>query len=896
MSETNHLLFTNIIDKITGLMSGPFWLQRYSWSNFNHLFTQIAIKRETSMNKNTIINLPNASGVFKKTLLVSAMLSALSATTTLQAQENDTAEADDGDIERIFVTASKRQTGLQQTPIAITVVGSEAIEQAKVLDIGDLQVLVPTLRVTPLQRSTNTSFAIRGFGNGTNNTGIEPSVGIFIDGVYRSRAAASIGDLPRLQQIEVLSGPQSTLFGKNASAGVISIRTAEPSYDHEGKIELGIGNYNQQLVKGYYTNGITDNLAFSVSAGMNTRDGYTDTITEASLAKLNDRDRWNLRGQLLYEPTEDVTVRFIADYSEIDETCCTVSGYRNGPTAPAIAALGGMVTSDADPFSFESALNVSPNDTVEDGGYSLQIDVDFDSFAFTSITALRTNESTYLNDVDFTSLDILIETNGTDIDTFTQEFRLTSTGDNTLDWMVGAFIFDESVDTGDVLTYGKDVRPFFDVLTANPALGALDPFFATLEGLYPTLNSGDIFSEGSIVKTDFTQQNDAYSFFVNLDYHLTDDFTATLGVSYTKDEKEITIQQINTDKFSAIDFDTELTVLGAPLLPTLTGILIGAGLPDAVAAGTASAVISGYRPLQFQPPFLELPNSAEPNSSDDDKITWSLRGAYTFSKNVNFFATAATGFKASSWNLSRDSKPFISDATAIAAVPSLLNANQGYGTRFASPEKATVYELGIKTRFSEGAFNATIFDQTIEGFQSSIFVGTGFVLSNAGEQNTRGIEFDSVWRATDNVSLTLAGTLLDPQYVSFINGTDENGSIDLSGTQVPGVHEQSITAGITYSLDFDNGIYGYLRTDYIYESDVRAVGNIPPEVRREVSTFNASAGLNFENGVMLQLYVRNLTNDKYFLSSFPRPIQAGSIQVYPNQPRTFGASVSYVFD
>jgi outer membrane receptor protein involved in Fe transport len=323
---------------------------------------------------------------------------------------------------------------------------------------------------------------------------------------------------------------------------------------------------------------------------------------------------------------------------------------------------------------------------------------------------------------------------------------------------------------------------------------------------------------------------------------------------------------------------------------------MGAGLPAPVAAGTSAAVIAGFRPLQFQPPFLELPNSVEANSSDDDQITWSLRGAYTLNRNVNFFATAATGFKASSWNLSRDSKPFSSDAAAIAAVPSLLNANQGYGTRFASPEDATVYELGIKTSFKEWSFNATLFDQTIEGFQSSIFVGTGFVLSNAGEQNTRGIEFDSLWRATDDLTLTLAGTLLDPQYVSFINGTDENGSIDLSGTQVPGVHEQSITAGATYSFDFDNGMYGYLRTDYIYESDVRVVGNIIPEVRREVSTFNMSAGLNFENGVMLQLYVRNLTNDEYFLSSFPRPIQAGSIQVYPNQPRTFGASVSYVFD
>jgi outer membrane receptor protein involved in Fe transport len=214
----------------------------------------------------------------------------------LNAQEIKLASQDDEKgIERIMVTASKRLTGLQETPIAITVVRGKDIEEAKVLDINDLQTLVPTLRVTPLQRSTNTNFTIRGFGNGTNNTGIEPSVGVFIDGVYRSRAAAQIGDLPRLQQIEVLSGPQSTLFGKNASAGVINVRTMEPSFDLEGNVEVGYGNYNQQLVKGYITNGVTDELAFSLSGGYNTRDGYTDSVS--GLNKLNDKDRWNMRAQ-----------------------------------------------------------------------------------------------------------------------------------------------------------------------------------------------------------------------------------------------------------------------------------------------------------------------------------------------------------------------------------------------------------------------------------------------------------------------------------------------------------------------------------------------------------------------------------------------------------------------
>ncbi|MFT4809096.1 MAG: iron complex outermembrane receptor protein [Paraglaciecola sp.] len=811
------------------------------------------------MNTNKSNNLQCANRILKKTLLVTSILGALSAT-SLQAQEAEAVEQEQ-EFERIFVTASKRTTGLQETPVAIQVVTGEAIKQANIADIADLQNLVPTLRVTPLERSSNVNFSLRGFGNGANNTGIEPSVGIFIDGVYRSRAGGAIGDLPRVSQIEVLSGPQSTLFGKNASAGVISVRTLEPSYDFEGKVEAGIGNYNNKLVKGYVTNGITDDLAYSLSGGFNTRDGFTESISNVEGIKdLNDKDRWNLRGQMLYEPMDDVKVRFIADYSEINEICCTVAAVINGPTTGASQALGGIVLDDADPFAFQSALNTSPTNDVEDGGVSVQVDVDFENFAFTSIVAYRTNEvmtgADEPHDVDYNSSDVLGLSTRTDIKTSTQEFRLTSTSENTLDWMVGAFFFQEQVEQSDSLSFGEDASGFIDFLIGGP--GTL----AFLEGAigFPP---GSFYSAGSQINTAFFQDNDAYSIFGNFDYHISDDLTATLGIAYTNDEKEVTmVQPVNEATFSSFQLP--------PFLAALAGV-------------------------QFLPQNLDLPNLVEDNSTSDSKTTYSVRLAYTLNKNVNFFATAATGFKATSWNLSRDSRPFPSDEAALVTA-GLTQPNQSYGTRYASPELATVYEVGMKTRFKKGGFNVTIFDQTIEGFQSSTFLGNGFVLANAGEQSTKGIEFDSVYHASDEWTLTLAGTFLDPVYDSFVGASAVGGGqIDLSGTKPAGIHEQSITAGIVYNYELDNGMYGYVRTDYIYESEVRLVSNVPASLTREVSTFNASAGLSFENGVMLQLYVRNLTNDEYFLSSFPPPTQTGSFSAYPNPPRTFGVNVSYEF-
>jgi len=807
------------------------------------------------------------------------------------SQENN-AQSEDELYEQILITASKRSTGLQETPIAVSVTSGEAIEQTQVLDIQDLQALVPTLRVNPLQRSANTNFSIRGFGNGANNTGIEPSVGVFIDGVYRSRAAAQIGDLPRVQQVEVLSGPQSTLFGKNASAGVISIRTQGPSFSEEGKITLGVGNYNQRLLKGYYTNGITDELAFSLSGGVNKRDGYTESVVDG-VDNLNNRDRWNIRGQALYEPTADVKFRFIADYSEIDERCCTVADVINGPTTAVVRALGGTVLDTGDPFAFKSALNFNPTNTVEDGGVSLQIDVDFDTFALTSISAYRNNKSNYFADVDYTTLDILSEEGHTDIDTFTQELRLTSIGDNTLDWMFGMFYFSEEVDTGDTLFYGENIRSYFDVLLNSGVAQALaslptplpfdavfpNGFLGAFEPLYGQA-PGTFFNANQFVNSEFLQKNDALSVFFNLDYHISDKLTTTVGVSYTEDEKDVSIEQINNEVLSSIDIINGPTVFGVPL-------------------STAVPALAGFIPtlqsVQFLPPQLIFPNAVEDGNTNDDKITWSARLAYEVNQNINVFATAATGFKASSWNLSRDTRPFAYDQSALTS-GNLARVNQTYGTRYAGPEESTVYELGLKARFKRGAFNVTLFDQTIEGFQSSTFVGTGFVLANAGKQSTQGIEFDSTLDVTDNLVFTFAGTILDPVYDSFVGANGINGPTDLSGEQPSGIHERSFVAGLTYHLEFENGITGFIRSDYLHESETQLVENVPPELTREVNMLNASAGLTFTNGISVQLWVRNLNNDEYYLSSFPPPIQAGSFNAYPNQPRTFGATVSYMFD
>lgn len=835
----------------------------------------------------------------RKHLLTSiAATATILGTTGVAAQDAD----ENFSLEEIIVTASKRPQTLQETPIAVSVTGADTIEKARVLDISDLQTIVPSLRVTTLQTSSNTNFVIRGFGNGANNAGIEPSVGVFIDGVYRSRSAAAIADLPRLERVEVLRGPQSTLFGKNASAGVISVVTAAPSYDAEGRVEIQYGNYDQKLVRAYVTGGLSDTFAVSLSGGWNKRDGFTEAL-DPNVPDLNDRDRFNLRAQALWEPTDNVSFRLIADYGEIDEICCAVTNVINGPTALGIQALGGVVLDDADPFSYTSPITEVPINKIEDGGISLQADVDFDGFALTSISAYRSNDSLNDTEPDYTSLEILDSAfNEANIDTYTQEIRLTSTGENRIDWMIGGFYFKEDITQVQGLEYGDAARTYVDSILIG-APGTL----AGLEALTGTPN-GSFFNGDTITRETFTQDNEAYSLFATLDIHLNDRLTLTGGLNYTNDKKTVTGSTVNTDTFSAVDFPQAFFNAGffgaTGLAPTPENIAaVEAGAPGTTAAIQAGADASAapLAPLQFQPPFLAFPNSVQDGRSSDDKLTWTARLTYDVSDNVNVYFSAATGYKATSWNLSRDARPFAANQAALEAA-GLTQVNQSFGTLFAGPEEATVYEVGLKARFNRGAFNLAVFDQTLEGFQSNIFQGSGFVLINAGETSTRGVEVDATWTPIDELTLTFAGTYLDPKFDDFqdfrIDFPVPSEVVDLSGTRPAGVHEFSISTSATYNHNFDNGTFGFIRVDYLYESDVQLVDNIVTvngEAHREVNLFNASAGLSFENGWGISVFARNLFNDEYLLSAFPGVIQPGTVNGYANTPRLWGFALTYDF-
>lgn len=837
----------------------------------------------------------------------------------------------------IVVTATKREQTLQDVPVAVTVTTGETIERAQIRDIKDLTSVVPSLRVNQLQSSANTNFSIRGFGNGANNAGIEPSVGLFIDGVYRSRSAAMIGDFPDIQRVEVLRGPQSTLFGKNASAGVISIVTQEPQFEFGGNVDASYGNYNAMVLKGVVTGPVSDSIALSLAGGVNKRDGYVRDLGTGG--RTNERDRWFIRGQALFE-NDALKVRLIGDYSKIDENCCAVVNVRQSPATAAILnpLVGGMVNDPSQRFDDIVYNNFASTNEIENYGFSGQIDYSLGPLKFTSITSWRRLNSVTNQDSDFTSAELL-ERNFQDlkIDTFTQEFRLASDIDGPLNILLGGFYFHENIDQSNEVFLGNDFRNYADLLIRGQSGGAFT--LAQVEQLMgatrgnPGLYAGRFFTPGTGLRESYGLKDESFSLFSQLDFEVTDGLTLTAGINYTKDTKHYQTGTVSDELFSSLvlsDFVAPATgVLISQQVGGILGVPGGFASPGQIAGfaqaqpaafaqittGTAAAAgqLRSLTPLQFLPPFLNVPNSVESDRLSDDDFSYTLRLSYDVTDTVNIYAGYATGYKASSINLSRDSRPFPQDRDAIVAA-GLAVPNLTYTSRFAGPEDSTVYEVGLKASWGIASANLAVFKQEIKGFQSNIFTGTGFVLTNAGKQSTFGIEFEGMVKPVEQLTLNLAVTYLDPTFDNF----EISAFGDLSGTTPAGVPPISATFGFQWDQPVGDGEDRIiLRSDFHYESLFRQVEGLPGflirdpatgeilpssipgaiqaarEFQHDTNELNASLTYAMGNGLELTVWGRNLLDDRYLNQVFDSPAQQGSISGYPNQPRTYGVAARF---
>ena len=796
----------------------------------------------------------------------------------------DTASSDD-----IIVTASKREQTLQDVPISVSVTSAQTIERAQIRDLIDLQSVVPSLKVAQFNGIGQTNFIIRGFGNGAGNVGIEGSVGVFIDGVYRSRSAASLNDLPEIERIEVLRGPQSTLFGKNVSAGAISIITKRPQFDIGGRIDLTVGNYGQMIAKATATGPLSKTIAVRLSGTINERDGFLNNVVTRQ--DVNNRDRGSLRADILWQPSSSLSVRIIGDYNEINERCCGTVQLLNGPAtafiaAPAPFGLGAAVSNPTTRFDRNIAFTQDPTNHIVGKGVSGQIDYESGFAKFTSITAYRDQLDSSAQDVDFTGADLSNRVDRTRIKTFTQEFRIASAGTGPFSWLVGGFYDHEDLETRSTINFGSQIRAYADALSGASASFPGRSNIYALEYLQSLVNpairpGATYFAAGQAVTAPFTLKQESYSIFGQAEFKITPRLTITGGISYLNDRKTSTSNIVLSDAFS------RLNLQNVPELPFL-------GVP-ANAFGALGALQFFYGNAPTHGP-VNYPNANESGVLKGDKVTYLGRAAYDFGF-LNAYVSYSTGWKAGAYNLSTD-----------ARAPDV----NGIG-RTADPENVTLYEAGIKAAFRGGFFNLAVFKQDIRGFQSNAYTGTGYSLVNAGKESVRGFEADAAYKPVSWLAVTGSVTYLDPKYDSFQRAPCVNYDTarcplnpltgqrplfrDLSGDRPAGISKWSFSTSATLSHSLTNDIGGFLRGEYDYASNVQLTETTPPNLSTYgLNNVNASLGLTSASAkVDVLFWVRNLTKDNTLIASFPTVAQDGSYSGIPNDPRTYGVTLTKRF-
>ncbi len=830
------------------------------------------------------------------TSLRAAVIATLAAASLpLAAQETETTQ-EGRQIETIIVTAQKREQSLQDVPLVVTTISEQLLQDAGVEDIKDLTLLTPGLIVTSTTSETVTTARIRGIGTVGDNPGLESSVGVVIDGVYRPRNGVSFGDLGELERVEVLKGPQGTLFGKNTSAGVINVVSKRPSFDFGSQVELTAGDYGDIGGSASITGPIAgDVVAGRLSVAARERDGYLDVETGPGPRTEDEdftRSFQTVRGQLLFQPSDAVDVRLVGDYTDRDEDCCVAAQIALSPNPLVLGVLNaiqpGSFANPVDPFERRVFANRSTEQQIEDMGASMEVNWDLSADAtLTSITAWRNWESVNGQDSDFTTADILYRSpDGSFANEFTQiseELRLSGESER-LSWLVGAFYADEDLDSGNPLRYGAQFGQYFGGLLGmgGPPPAALAPILAAYAG-------------GIGQEDTFEQDSKSWALFTNNSIRVTDAFEVTLGLRYTDESKDLLSQYANGGGPLA---GAGCNALRANLLPILG--FVGT-LPPALQEQALQTVYGIGCATYADPLFNNLTTN---QTIDENEWSGTAKLAYRFTDDVMSYVSYARGYKASGFNLDRErTNNNVANNPLDPAGPIAADIDTSF-----EKELVDSYELGFKTEWLGNTLllNTAMFYQDYENFQLNTFTGISFVVTSLPQVISQGVDLDFLWN-TPLEQLTLQGgfTYAETEIeefgsaAAFFRPERENDRLSFAP-------KWSGSLAATFEQPVGNALMFRGNVGAKYTSEYNTGSNLDPRKEQDALTIvNARLGFGAENeSWMLELWAQNLTDEEYYQvafdatlqgSSASQPLPSSTVNAFLGAPRTYGVTARFKF-
>ena len=804
----------------------------------------------------------NTTRALKTSLLVSAGLMGLSFPAV--AQTNSEEATDDRNI--IVVTAQGREQSLSDVPISVNVLSGNDLQNSGASDIRGLNQVAPSLLISSTGNEANGSARIRGIGTVGDNPGLESSVAVFIDGVYRSRSGNALGDLGPIERIEVLRGPQGTLFGRNASAGLLNIVTEKPTFEFSGHAAATYGNYDHIRVEGGINAPLGEMVAVRIDGSYEQRDGfYNDVVNNTTV---NDRDRYLVRAQALIEPSDTMSFRLIADYSKKEEACCAATFVQpsfaplarigagldpfnkpttgaaltstSNPIIPILLALGqdprGLNQSTFNRDIYPTAGRSYAGET-EDYGVSLQGDFELGAITLTSITAYREYSNNQASDTDYTGVDILFRAPGPDagareFETFSQELRLQGTAfDDRLDWVIGGYYAHEDLQVRDNLKFGTQYGAFAPcriVNAVNPALasptsmgclsaggravlqganGGAGAFGAATPAIFAGL---DILSRVNNVGGTgdvYNQTSENFALFTHNIIHVTDTIDLTLGLRWTNETKDFDATFSNNNIFCA-----QQRALQSPLLGSGVAALAG-GLIALTCQGNSTAELDG----------VSLRDKRK-----EDEFTGTAVLSWKPSPDVLIYGSYSRGYKAGGFNLDRSAL-----SNPVAGNPALLGTTANL--QF-DQEEVDAFEIGAKYDSREFSVSVSAFRQEFSNFQLNTFNGSVFLVQNINGCGTslngadkdassttgacaaddivpgvvaQGVELEASIRPIRDLNIGFGLTYTDTSYENDLVGRDNGSPLDaalrlLPGDNLSNAPEIVATGSLSYTPEIGN--------------------------------------------------------------------------------------------
>jgi len=690
---------------------------------------------------------------------------------------------------------------------------------------------------------------IRGLGTTGNSRSFEGSVGVFIDGVYRTRAAAALQNFLDIDGLQVLRGPQGTLFGKNTTAGALLLNSAAPSTKEvSGVVEATYGNYESLLVRGAINAPLSDTVALRVAGLASSRNGfYTDVNTGEDL---NGDKTKALKAQLMYDSGTGVSVRLIGDYSFGEGNCCyATSAFTDGPTQPLIDALtraAGRKVPSADTAKWEQGLNGNGNQTIEDYGATLLIDADVGGGTIKSVTAYRQfNLDQKDMDPDFSGADIFRY-----YETFHSRFISQELTYNTkiealnAEAVFGGFFSDEKLSMDRVMPWGPQAQPFWDAAFA-PA------------GLAPGTASAPA---GPWIDEDMRGKARSYAGFAHLDFGVNDKLNVIAGLRYSVEKKQ-----------GAFKYDRR------PQVPTLSQLLAGSGVDPFMLLGVA-------------------PGPDYDRSITNKAVSGTFGVQYRPVDDVMVYATYNRGYKAGGVNIDANAAGIVINNApvhnALKALGIATGDAKAPGDPSYRPETINAFELGAKIQYLDrrARTNIAFFYYDVSDMQIAQFVGLQFTVLNAKSATDYGVEIENLFQLNDALTLAVDGTWVP--HAEY--GEDPSIGL-LSGQRFRFAPKLSANASLSLDTPLNDTVNVVGRVQYQYTSSqmINAAGS---EMRGPLSLVNANLGFKLPGrNLLIEGWVQNLFDETYFGQAFPTPLQTGDLNGYPGSPRTYGVRVRLGF-